>query len=536
MNSLRTLILFLSLLFPCCHFAQQPENQLMQKGWDALVKDNENEAFGFFWQAYEKAKKENNNADKAQSLLYLGICSYGSSLEKGLQFATKSLNEYKILEKNNPETGTIGRYKCLQLISTIYSRQKKYEAAMRLSKEVALELNGKEDTSGTLGLAYTSLGNLYGLKKQADSAEIYYQLAFATFKKSNNVAYLPTAYCKLGELAKKKNQKEVSLRHFQKALSLAQSSGNKQAQVIALIAIGKWHFDFDTNLSQTENTFLEALKIAKPLSDKTFTIQALEALIEVRKKQGNFLEVSQLQQDVIQIKDAFYSFEREQIVKSLEVQFEVSEKNRELELVSAEKEVSKLTNYLLLSLILLLVVVFTTLYLFLKKINKRDKQLLQTKENLVALMEEQKLFKEQQFQNDLEHKESQLSAITIQMVEKNELLDEIKSIINRKEPNAEAELKKLVNKYTIQDNNWKDFDHHFESVNKNFYTRLKQKYPEISANDLKICALIKLNLSIKEMASILNISPDSVKTARHRLRKKLQLSTEENLTDFILSV
>jgi len=73
-------------------------------------------------------------------------------------------------------------------------------------------------------------------------------------------------------------------------------------------------------------------------------------------------------------------------------------------------------------------------------------------------------------------------------------------------------------------------------LNKNFYTRLKQKYPDISTNDLKICALIKLNLSIKEMASILNISPDSVKTARHRLRKKLQLNTEDNLTDFILSV
>jgi DNA-binding CsgD family transcriptional regulator len=88
----------------------------------------------------------------------------------------------------------------------------------------------------------------------------------------------------------------------------------------------------------------------------------------------------------------------------------------------------------------------------------------------------------------------------------------------------------------VQDNSWNDFDLYFESINKNFYTRLKQSYPDISTNDLKICALIKLNLSIKEMASILNISPDSVKTARYRLRKKLQLSTEDNLTSFILSV
>lgn len=149
-----------------------------------------------------------------------------------------------------------------------------------------------------------------------------------------------------------------------------------------------------------------------------------------------------MQNEVITIKDSFYSFEREQIVKSLEVQFDVSEKNRKLQLISAEREVSKLTNYLLITLLGLLLLVFTILYFFLKRINKRDKQLLKTKEELVNLMEEQKQLKEQQFRNDIDHKESQLSAITIQMLEKNELLDEIKTILNKKEPTSEKEIKK----------------------------------------------------------------------------------------------
>lgn len=536
MNSIQKIILLLFLLFSMSLLANPSENPLLKKGWEALVKDNENVAFRYFWEAHEKAKKENNTADKAESLLYLGICSYGSSLEKGLQYATQSLSEFKILEKTNPESAKIGRYKCLQLISTIYARQKKYDDAMRLSREVIAELKDKNDKSGTLGLAYNSLGSLYDVKKRADSSEIFYRLALSEFEKANNSAYLPSSYCKLGEIAQRNKQKEISFNYFNKALSIAQSTENKQAQVNSLVGLGNWYLDFSTDTEKSENCFLKALIIAESLTDKTFEIKSLEALIAVKKKQNDFFEVSQLQNKVIQIKDAFYSYEREQIVKSLEVQFEVAEKNRKLELVSAEKEVSKLTNYLLISLLGLLLIVFTILYFFLKRINKRDKQLLKTKEELVLLMEEQKHLKEQQFQNDIEHKESQLSAITIQMVEKNELLDEIKTILNKKEPTSEAELKKLVNKYTIQDNNWKDFDHYFESVNKNFYTRLKQKYPEISANDLKICALIKLNLSIKEMATILNISPDSVKTARHRLRKKLQLSTEENLTDFILSV
>jgi DNA-binding CsgD family transcriptional regulator len=536
MNFIRTFFLSVFLLISLSGYASPSENPLMQKGWAALVKDKENEAFKYFWEALEEAKKDKNTADKAESLLYLGICSYGSSLEKGLQFVTQSLDEYKLLEKTNPEKALIGRYKCLQLISTIYIRQKKYDEAMHLSREVVSLLKDKKDTSGTLGLAYNSLGSLHELKNENDQAEQYYTLALKEFEKGNNTAYLPTSYCKLGEIASAKNQKEISLNYLKKALSLAVTTENRQAQVNSYVAIGKWYLYFDTNFIQAESLFNKARVIALSLSNKTFEIKTIEALIELKKKEESFLEVSQLQEEVIAIKDSFYSFEREKIVKSLEVQFDVSEKNRKLQLISAEKEVSKLTNYLLITLLGVLIVVFTILYFFLRRINKRDKQLLKTKEELVNLMQDQKQLKDLQFQNDIEFKESQLSAITIQMLEKNELLDEIKTVLNKKEPTSEKEIKKLVSKYTIQDNNWKDFDNYFESVNKNFYTRLKQKYPEISSNDLKICALIKLNLSIKEMASILNISPDSVKTARHRLRKKLQLSTEENLTDFILSV
>ncbi|MGC4039613.1 MAG: hypothetical protein QM710_02140 [Flavobacterium sp.] len=536
MDFTKRLFIFLILCGCLNGLASPSNNPLMQKGWAELVKDNENEAFRYFWEAHEKAQKEKNTADNAEALLYLGICSYGSSLEKGLQFVTKALSEYKSLEKTNPEKALIGRYKCLQLISTIYVRQKKYDEAMKLSGEVVEILKDKNDKSGTLGLAYNSLGSLHELRKEKDEAERYYNLALAEFEKGNNIAYLPSSYCRLGEIAKEKNDKETSLDYFQKALSLAESSENKQAQVTAMIAFGKWYMAFENDLLQAEIYFNKARIIAVLLSDKTFEIKAIEALIELKKEQKDFEEMSKLQSQVIKIKDSFYSFEREQIVKSLEVQFEVSEKNRKLELISAEQKVSKLTNYLLITLLGVLIIVFTILYFFLKRINKRDRQLLKTKEELVKLMEEQKQMKEQQFQNDIEYKESQLSAITIQMLEKNELLDEIKTILNQKEPASEKEIKKLVSKYTIQDNNWKDFDNYFESLNKNFYTRLKQKYPDISANDLKICALIKLNLSIKEMASILNISPDSVKTARHRLRKKLQLSTEDNLTDFILSV
>jgi len=375
------------------------------------------------------------------------------------------------------------------------------------------------------------------IKSKVITSAYFFKRALAEFEKQKNIAYLPTAYIKIGRFWPKRTARKTSVLVFTtKRYNSPILSENKQAQVHSFVALGKWELDFNHDEAQAEIHFQKAKLISQNLSDKVFEIKAIQALIDLKKKLNKFLEVSQLQEEQIKIKDHYYSLEREQIAKNLEVQFEVAEKDRKLELVSKEKEVSRLTNYLLFSLVMLLVIVFSFLYFFLKRINKRDKQLLKTKEELFAVLEEQKQLKEQQFENDIEHKESQLSAITLQMLQKNELLEEIKSIINKKEDTTEKQLTKVINNHFTQDNNWNDFDKYFESVNKNFYNKLKQKYPDISSNDLKICALIKLNLSIKEMASILNISPDSVKTARYRLRKKLQLTTEDNLTEFILSV
>lgn len=532
---LKKLLLLLLLSFIVATYGQPSGNVLLQKGWEALVKDHDNDAFRYFWAAQEQAKKTNNTADKAESLLYLGICSFGSSLEKGLQFATQSLSEYQKLEQTDALKARIGRARCLQLISTIYSRQKKYTRAKQLSHEVIAVLKNQPDSSGTLGLAYASLGSLHQLEKQQDSSEYYSQRALEAFVRSKNTAYLPNAYLKMAQFWQQRADRANSLRYLNKALALAGATQNQQARVSAMVALGKWQLEMDRNEDEAEKYFRQARKIAQNLSDKLFEAKTIDALIALKTKQADFAEVSALQTDLIALKDQFYSLEREQIVKSLEVQFDVSEKDRKLKLMTKERELSRLTNLVLVIGLIVLVLLFALAYLFLKRINKKDRQLLKTKEELLEALENQKQLKEQQFLNDLEHKENQLNAITFQMLQKHELLDEIKSTIE-KDNDAEQKLLRMVNKHLSQDQSWNDFDKYFESLNKNFYTRLKQKYPDISSNDLKICALIKLNLSIKEMASILNISPDSVKTARYRLRKKLQLATEENLTDFILSI
>jgi hypothetical protein len=516
----------LVLLLSGMAFSQPSANPLLQKGWAELVRDDDAAAYRTFDQALRQATQARKPNDIAESLLCLGICSFGSNLQHGLQFATRALSAYKKLEAADPEKAAIGRSKCLQLIGTIYARQGKLAESVAMSREVIRGLEGKNDASGTLGLAYSSVGKSM-IETIPDSARHYYRRALDDYLKHGNIAYLPGAYVKLGELSGDRAL-------IGKGMAIAAQTHNRQAEVTALLALAKF-LQSGNDGAGRERALRRADSIARPLTDKMFEIETVSALIELEKVRKRYAEVVQLQQRLLGIKDKFYSLEREEIVRNLEVQFEVAEKNRKLAMLETERMRSELTNAILLICLMVLILAAVIGYIVLRGIHKRDRQLLAAKEDLVSALEKQKALEAEQLRQDINHKESQLSAVTLQILQKNELIDDIKSAAEKQQPLTATQLLKMVNKHLAHDASWNDFDLYFESVNRNFYTRLRERYPGIGANDLKICALIKLNLSIKEMSSILNISPDSVKTARYRLRKKLQLQTEDNLTDFILS-
>ena len=106
-------------------------------------------------------------------------------------------------------------------------------------------------------------------------------------------------------------------------------------------------------------------------------------------------------------------------------------------------------------------------------------------------------------------------------------------------PDAQFQLKMLTRKID-QDLNpkedWEKFERYFDEVQGDFISRLKEKHPQLSPKDLKLCAYLRMNLSSKEIASLLNITPRGVEIHRYRLRKKLNLSRETNLVEFLMDL
>ncbi len=142
-------------------------------------------------------------------------------------------------------------------------------------------------------------------------------------------------------------------------------------------------------------------------------------------------------------------------------------------------------------------------------------------------------------QLDLESKNKELTTFTMQFVEKNTALREVEEELNDlksasiEDNKSLVKIKKNITRALGADNSWEEFKIRFESVNTDFYKHIKKEFPELSNAEIKLAALVKLKLSIKESAALLNNSERSVVSARSRLRKKFRLTKEDNLYDFI---
>ena len=95
---------------------------------------------------------------------------------------------------------------------------------------------------------------------------------------------------------------------------------------------------------------------------------------------------------------------------------------------------------------------------------------------------------------------------------------------------------KLINNNLNTTDDWKLFEEAINNADKDFLKKIKSIHPSLTSNDLRLCAYLRLNLSSKEIAPLLNISPKSVEVKRYRLRKKMNLEHDVNLTNYILQL
>lgn len=169
-----------------------------------------------------------------------------------------------------------------------------------------------------------------------------------------------------------------------------------------------------------------------------------------------------------------------------------------------------------------------------KLLHKTQRELeLKELENQKQLMK----FNNDKLRQDIENKNRELGISTMSLIKKNEFLSTIKKeLVSAEDVKGVKKVVKFIDKNINNTDDWNLFEEAFNNADKDFLKKIKNLHPSLTSNDLRLCAYLRLNLSSKEIAPLLNISSRSVEVKRYRLRKKLGLSHKSSLTDYILEI
>jgi tetratricopeptide (TPR) repeat protein/DNA-binding CsgD family transcriptional regulator len=411
----------------------------------------------------------------------------------------------------------------------------------------AIELYEKAGDSLNLAGTLTNLATVYSRKKSYDSAILYNENAERLFSKLNNERGLVITHNNLATVALDQNQFDKALGYLNAAYSINAERGFFESQISTLLGLGQVKLG-QREFQRANQFFEEAYAIAKAKS-RTRLVDIYKGLSDASRGMQDYPAALEYYDRFIALRDSLYSQENASLIANLRISSELDRKNAEITLLEKDNRIEKLyRNIVFVTSVAVVALLGILLYVMFQKMRK-DKRLLRQQAELheakqaVALAElnNQKV-REEKLQRELEFRNRALTTYTLNLVQKNGMLDEVRGIVQdilKAPQQKENELKKLIRliDYSFSlDRDWDGFKTYFEQVHPEFFKKLKATFPNLTATELKLCALIRLSLNIKESASVLSISPDSVKVSRHRVRKKLGLTSDDNLTEFILSI
>ena len=290
----------------------------------------------------------------------------------------------------------------------------------------------------------------------------------------------------IGRIYRTKGNNKLALQYFQKSLHLVHILNEKlDLQVFLYEEIAKIH--------ASEGRYNEAY----------------DYLFEAHEYNNNYMRMtSQRNKGVFKIRDTYKekldSKEKELILQRLEL---------------SKKEKTLIRFKLLMFLLIACLVVVVLLYRYrAEKIKyKNEEKLLKEKTNHV--------------QEQLSYKNKELASYSLQLLERDELLDRFSDYL-KTDTNTVAKSLQSSRKQLLS-NTWEEFEKRFIEVNAGFYENLSTRFPDLTLGDLRYCALLKLNLSGKEISKLLGVTEKSVHMARYRIRKKFNMETDENLVEFL---
>jgi len=487
-------------------------------------KANYLEASRIYKEAIDHFQKIGDKSQIAAIYNNLGIVQkYMGQPEKALESHQTSLR----LKEELGQTGFPIAASNLN-IGVLHSELENYELSneyYRKAEAICVE----QDDQWRLSMVRSNIAINMEKEGKRDEALEYYMKSLPYFIEGGYKIEEAKQYNLIGALYFDLDSLSQAQHFFSKAQKLGKEQGEIQIEELGTRNVGDVYFE-QKRYTIALNNFNKALALSEEAGTETRRVSTYLRLAKTHAALGNYRQAYDFRKQHFDKYDEVYKQENIDKLNELEVKYQTEKKEQqivqqeiEIDLLEQKEKTATLQKIALGGgLGLSLLALGFGFYGFRQRV-KSDQ------------LEKEKV------EAELEFKKKELVTHALHLAKKNEVLESIKqkALDQKKVSQDGASYQKLVNIINLDihdDVSWETFTRQFQEVHTDFYSTVSKTYPNVTTGDMRLMSLIKMNLSSKEMANILNISIPGIKKARQRLRKKMELETKDSLEKAVLSI
>ena len=347
----------------------------------------------------------------------------------------------------------------------------------------------------------------------------------------NDKFTITIVYAALGNLELKFNNLNQARKNIISGLEVAREAKNQKMIALLTIRLGET-YALTGNLSQAIQFTRQGLEAAVEIGTLEEQSLAYKVLSEYYQSADLFQDALLVYQSHIKIQDSLYNLKKRREIEELNIIYETEKKEasialqqKEIQTLNQAARIDNLRKRLYAGGMFTFVAASILLVFGFRQRLRRIRS------------ERQK--KEQMLQQELDFKRKELASQTLHLVQKNTFLLDLKVNLEQIKKSPELFNKEfrrimmLLKQENTSDQDWDIFKSYFSEVHNNFDQKLMKIYPDITEKELRLASFIKMKLSTKEIAAMLNVLSESVLTSKYRLKKKLQLDKEKDLYQFL---
>ena len=508
-------------------------------------------AYQAFSQSFQLRKKERDSLGMANNLVNMaGAAYYGGRLDVATDYYYRGLRIADRIQ-NLPLRAQI-----TMNVANVHMRKENHDLATNYLEQ-ALQLRREQGDRQGESEVLLNLGITAYKKGMLDKADENYTESLEIKEDmGTDIAGIVKLIHNMGLVSRERGDNTRAIIQYNKALEMARQINDVQTQAAILNNIGVIML-IEGN-DEALPLFQESLNISRMLQLRKLELSNYDNLHQYYAGKGNYEKAYDHLTRYQQLNDSLNRADIASRIAELQTVYDTEITEQENLLLTEQSNVLRL-RLIMVSIsamsIAFLAIAFFILFNLKRKSLRQNTALLTSQQELSRIAHEKSLQEQQHLKevlvaeeeinrmqkSQLQQKNRELASSALLIIKKNEVLNNMRIMalqaLKSDSCDGIACIKKLIRE--IDDNvkldeQWEFFQRHFEAVHPGFFSRLGKEYPGLTHNELKFCAYLRINLSSKEIAQILNISTESAITKRYRIRKKMNLPNEENLNDFLM--